>query len=830
MKTLFSLESERARLTWSRVGNWDPPPFPRNAPRPGRLRVSPADAIDIDVSSADGAPTLPHGVHDGLGPRRYEQTDYTVVVESKTDCAVALHQRDPLLLAGCQSLSGGRIFQGVINFRQQVGLSHFTVTAGEERDFDFTVEVFPTKLDYESDFDELVADVQDILTALVLEYLRSTVHVGAPEMTPAPTPLEWLTLLRHLVDDLERALLQVERHPHRSVEACDEYVRSERVRRPDSALRRAVGRQAGTGRLAPLGGDLKVRERVPSRSVRTTLNTPEHRWIAEQVRSIQRSLAGIRRGELAAPTTARREQILAEIGAITVRIDRLSRIEPLAAARGLPPSSFASLQLAASPGYREAYRACIILQLGIRLLGGPLELSMKDLGLLFEYWCFLTVLRTVAEETQQAMPLTDQLRVRAQGLSAELKRGSEQMARFRAPGGRRIAIRYNPQFKGPAYLIPQKPDIVVTLEDPEWPRVHLILDAKYRLDTTEAYQGQYGAPGPPDDALNVLHRYRDAILELDPGEGDTSGLKRAVVQAAAVFPYRDVEPGGFRSTRLWRSLGKLGVGAVPLLPGSTEYLREWLSTVIDRGGWSIADRAISHRSADVATKWRTAAAEPVLVGTLRSGEEETHLSWVMETKLYYKRLTPNQPRQYAASAVALYSSAVSGLPGRVTHWAPVRAVEVMRRGEIQTPWVGRRDTDELQIVYHLDALRPLARPIENIGQHGRGVRMSGHRWSSLLAFQRARVLDELFLETEPEWRLYEDLQATGVDFHVRAGRPALLDRDDPEGRAWFVLPAGRIRYRGAAGFLWVTGAGERITRAREGDIVSEILAHGSRDA
>jgi hypothetical protein len=148
----------------------------------------------------------------------------------------------------------------------------------------------------------------------------------------------------------------------------------------------------------------------------------------------------------------------------------------------------------------------------------------------------------------------------------------------------------------------------------------------------------------------------------------------------------------------------------------------------------------------------------------------------------------------------------------------------MPRGEIATPWVPQRDPDELQIVYYLDSVLPLPHAIENVGQHGRGSRISGHRWSSLLALQRARVLDELFLETEPEWRLYEDLRSAGIRFHVRAGRPTLLDREDPEGRAWFVLPAGRVRYRGSAGFLWLTAAGQTVTRAREADIVSEILA------
>ena len=43
---------------------------------------------------------------------------------------------------------------------------------------------------------------------------------------------------------------------------------------------------------------------------------------------------------------------------------------------------------------REAYRACLVLSLGLRIEGGPLALSVKDLSLLYEYWCYLATART----------------------------------------------------------------------------------------------------------------------------------------------------------------------------------------------------------------------------------------------------------------------------------------------------------------------------------------------------------------------------------------------------------------------------------------------------
>jgi hypothetical protein len=39
------------------------------------------------------------------------------------------------------------------------------------------------------------------------------------------------------------------------------------------------------------------------------------------------------------------------------------------------------MQLLGAPGYKEAYRACLILSLGLRIEGGPFKLSLKDLSI-----------------------------------------------------------------------------------------------------------------------------------------------------------------------------------------------------------------------------------------------------------------------------------------------------------------------------------------------------------------------------------------------------------------------------------------------------------------
>jgi hypothetical protein len=128
------------------------------------------------------------------------------------------------------------------------------------------------------------------------------------------------------------------------------------VRRPDAALRRSVARGAGTGGTLHLPSGLPVRERLDEHRARATLDTPEHRWLAAQLRSLGGRLARLRDAERALPPTPRRARVLEEVEALAARATRWARLDPIAAATADPPPAFASPQLLHAPGYREAHR------------------------------------------------------------------------------------------------------------------------------------------------------------------------------------------------------------------------------------------------------------------------------------------------------------------------------------------------------------------------------------------------------------------------------------------------------------------------------------------
>ncbi len=488
-----------------------------------------------------------------------EQTDYPVLVQSRAGHPVAVVHRDPLITARLLASDDGQVVHGTVNFGAQVGHSRFVVTVDGRPHLALTVEVYPTKLDYRQDYEALRAEVQALAQELAYAYLRATYRPtgwGADR----PGPVAWLTALRGLLGDLDRALAEVVRHPRWETVRDRADVRPERLRRPGAVTHRMLAR---AGVQTP-GGT----RRLPDLRATPTLDTPEHRWLAGQLRDLRRRLARLVQEPWQRPSTLRNRRTVEELTAMQERLTQWLAMPPFREAG--PSPSEPTIALLTAPGYREAVRVCHALRQGLALHGGPLELGLKDLHLLYEYWCYLTVVRLTAELTGQPLPVERLVRVRRDGLHLRLQRGRAQAVAFSLADGRQVELTYNPRFSGPGYLTPQQPDIVLTVRAPGGRLLRFVLDAKYRLDASAGYVRRFGVPGPPVAALNALHRYRDAIREDDGGE-------RSVVQAVALYPYRPEDPARYARSRAARALAEVGVGALPLLPGYTTALRDWLA-------------------------------------------------------------------------------------------------------------------------------------------------------------------------------------------------------------------------------------------------------------
>jgi len=516
--------------------------------------------LQVDVLEGEGVQL---DVAAGAGALR-EETTYTVLVRSIAP--VVLTHRHPRFFSGLSTADGGRIVHGTVNFGSQVGYSTITVLVGGAVACTFRVEVYPSKIDYQRDYVALRDAVSHLHADLALGYLQRTYQLGRVGGSAPSGLLGWLFVLRALVDDLTATVHHITHQPHQRAERVTRWKATEHVRRQEAG-QMLPALQKNTAGVAP-----KARQRIQTAQRERTNRLQEHAWLRDRLSGFAQRF-GYTEHTPKFGSTERERRLQSEIDDLKLRLYALADTLPVPLDRLPAHRQECPLTLFEhAPEYREAYRLCAILEHGLDLRSGPVSFEVKDIHQLYEYWCYITVVQTAARLLGADMPISQLIGLREDRLPVRLWQGTQQTLTFDLGVQGTLTLAYNPRYSGPAYLVPQQPDIVLTTQSPLG-QARYILDAKYRLDTSPGYVRRYGAPGPPRDALNDLHRYRDALREHD-------GASTHVEQAIVLFPHHDALEHDFAASRLLMSIETKGVGALPMLPNNTRHLEQWLHQVL----------------------------------------------------------------------------------------------------------------------------------------------------------------------------------------------------------------------------------------------------------
>ncbi|MEM8557696.1 MAG: DUF2357 domain-containing protein [Bacteroidota bacterium] len=515
------------------------------------------------------------GTHDhaeGGTPLR-EETTYSVLVQAKDAVgSVAVRHPDPVVTAGVQASADGRTIHGTISTRSHVGTLRLDIEADGERALVLSAEVAPTKIDAAA-VAQMRDEVEGAVAGLALRYLRATTQPAAPEPTSRVEGSGWLRLVEAALHLLDRALAEIARAPQSDIQRTTTVQRTDAIRRPDPALVRALRAPTRRDVARGTGTPMRVANRVVSvphraraRQTERTLDTPEHRWLRSVLDQTHGELQALHQAETQRRPYARRALHLEALNRAAGRVRALLRLNPLTAATpGTRPAP--TLRLRRARGYRTAYEAAQVLRFGLDLGVGRLRVSLVDLAALYEQWTYLTVAQMLADVLAQPLDAQRFFVADAVGLHLRLRQGHPHALRFPLGDGGTVRLAYQPRFGRPA-LLPQRPDLLLTVEHPGQPPRRIVLDAKYRRDDSAATTRRYGLPAPPADALADLHRYRDAIR-------DARG-QRIINQAVALYPFAPDDVAQVETSRLWQSIGTLGVGAIPVLPQTKQHLHAWL--------------------------------------------------------------------------------------------------------------------------------------------------------------------------------------------------------------------------------------------------------------
>ena len=119
-------------------------------------------------------------ISDKTYPLIFENKDYFVGITFKINGLI----QSPFIYSKLKEIEEKFFFReelgflaGTINFGNDLGKSNFSIRYFKEnklQEINFQFEVFPTKLDYRSDFEKIVSDIEKEYPYLVLDFLKKT--------------------------------------------------------------------------------------------------------------------------------------------------------------------------------------------------------------------------------------------------------------------------------------------------------------------------------------------------------------------------------------------------------------------------------------------------------------------------------------------------------------------------------------------------------------------------------------------------------------------------------------------------------------------------------
>lgn len=553
---------------------------------PAFLPLSPNTKFDVsgagDLSAhnrmTSGLEPLAPGAP--VEPLLFENTDYDFYLETKRGNA---ELNMPPTASSRHRV--GSIAHFSLNFRNDVGYVDIAIKSDVTGTSVIRLEVFPLKIDYRTDYVQMRDEVAAITRNLVMTAQVRAFGMASAQPAKQPTVVEWLSLARHYFSEMVKAANSIARNPQsRLVKEIENVPVNKAKKVAERALSRLLRKPVSRIGATLPKTNVALPERVPSIRSRVTFDTPENRYIKalmlETRRNLQRLIKTTATGDEDADMNAEEKFFAAarpEARLMLGQVQLMLSAPYLKQVTTVSPVRPKSMVFHHHAHYAAFVRVARLLNGGLALDGGLLQVGVKDIALLYEYWCFLKLMSLLSDRfnlEQQTL-----VQMRHTKITVTLKKGFQATIKYRERGtGRELLLIYNRLFNQ-LPTVNQKPDNVIQLasEDNLY-----IFDAKYRLAYGSAYEKQYNGVGAVVDDINTMHRYRDAIVLPHPAG---KGLyKNGIVRGAVVlFPFSDETT--YRRHKFYASLSSVDIGGLPFLPQTTSLVEEKLRSVLAANGY-----------------------------------------------------------------------------------------------------------------------------------------------------------------------------------------------------------------------------------------------------
>lgn len=451
--------------------------------------------------------------------------------------------------------------------------------------------VLPLKMDLDNDLPAMYRTIDDVFPLWRFSFSSKTESEVSKGSRSGDFPLMWLSVFADLRVKLVKALNIIVQAPHNSL------VKVHRHRRAEECDGLISQRQSEKIRNDLLAGRVDRRYLVEAK--RLSVDTPENRFVKMVVQRSVRRLEDFRKRIV--DSMRINEQLpvsklfINELTDWIVPLKKMLNTSFFGEIGRFDGTGSESLVLQGRVGYRTIYQIWSELKFYLEAFRKCHTISMKSVSEIYEIWCFLTISKILQND------LGFKLQER-QRCALELNKFQEYQLRdgmagafsfARESDGVLVRLCHEPVFRSStreirSYIVSQKPDIMLEITFPQIDgkkrKFIWLFDAKYRImDSGESFAEDL----VPDDAINQMHRYRDALIHLSGRDPEVELVRKSRPVFGAFVLY----PGFFDQQNqinpYSEAIKEVGIGAFALLPtpangmDGTLWLRTFLQNTID---------------------------------------------------------------------------------------------------------------------------------------------------------------------------------------------------------------------------------------------------------
>ena len=474
-----------------------------------------------------------------------------------------------------------------------------------------TFDVVSPKLDTKNDYKSLLREVNKEYEDVIYRYLSITLQQFA--RGPLNSDATWMAAFQSVVDDYIKNVKRVIQNPHSQIAIYRTSRKAEQIKFWTPTMEERYGEVKKEGKLEECYFDYN--------EVRSTQNTMENRFVKHTLQTIGKRLSTVITTILNATQeelSERHRQMWKDYQTSLYKLAKHPFFKSIERFDGMAQES---LVLQNRTGYQQIYKDWLKLKRGIDFYNGAANIGTLQIWEIYELWCFIKMKKLVAEVLgiDKGKPSHEQLITEPKGtlLNPFEKSSSEHVVEYHYPKaeetdtderkaestaheGDVVTLHYQHTFSRSSgkdgygmgintATTEQRPDIVLNIRKASGEVVLTYLyDAKYRVINDKKLDADFeeqdmsentampGGDYPPTDAVNQMHRYRDAIYYSKEHEPYRS---KEIIGGYILFPGRGDDE--YVKKRYYSaSVESVNIGAFPLLPNSYSLLKKHLEDIL----------------------------------------------------------------------------------------------------------------------------------------------------------------------------------------------------------------------------------------------------------